>query len=68
MNVDVKIFNFINFKNVDSLLDGFNQKTGLVTAIPALKGNVFPNRAEDGSVLTFNAPGILDQSFKAVTP
>ena len=38
--MDVKILDFIDFKRVNSLLEGFNQTTGFVTAILDLKGNI----------------------------
>lgn len=37
----VNILDLIDFKQVDRLLDGFNQSTGFVTAILDLEGNVF---------------------------
>ena len=40
MDVDNKILNSIDFKRVNSLLEGFNQTTGFVTAILDLKGNI----------------------------
>ena len=40
MDVDQKILNAIDFKRVNSLLEGFNQTTGFVTAILDLKGNI----------------------------
>ena len=36
----VNIHNFIDFKRVDTLLEGFNKSTGFVTAILDLEGNV----------------------------
>ena len=36
----VNVQNFIDFKRVDSLLEGFNKSTGFVTAILDLEGNV----------------------------
>ena len=40
MDVDKRILNFIDFKRVNSLLEGFNQTTGFVTAILDLQGNI----------------------------
>jgi len=40
VDVDVRILDFIDFKRVNSLLEGFNQTTGFVTAILDLKGNI----------------------------
>nr|WP_319491524.1 PocR ligand-binding domain-containing protein [uncultured Desulfobacter sp.] len=40
MDVDKKILNSIDFKRVNSLLEGFNQTTGFVTAILDLQGNI----------------------------
>nr|WP_319393357.1 PocR ligand-binding domain-containing protein [uncultured Desulfobacter sp.] len=40
MDVDKKILNSIDFKRVNSLLEGFNQTTGFVTAILDLNGNI----------------------------
>jgi len=40
MDMDVRILDFIDFKRVNSLLEGFNQTTGFVTAILDLKGNI----------------------------
>lgn len=34
------IHNFIDFKRIDALLEGFNKSTGFVTAILDLEGNV----------------------------
>ena len=38
--MQVNIFDFIDFKKVDTLLEGFNKSTGFVTAILDLDGNV----------------------------
>lgn len=40
MDMDKKILNSIDFTRVNSLLEGFNQTTGFVTAILDLKGNI----------------------------
>nr|WP_321399258.1 PocR ligand-binding domain-containing protein [uncultured Desulfobacter sp.] len=40
MDVDQRILNSIDFKRVNSLLEGFNQTTGFVTAILDLQGNI----------------------------
>lgn len=38
--MDVKILDYIDFKRVNILLEGFNQTTGFVTAILDLEGNI----------------------------